>query len=766
MSALSVNAPYSIFTDIDGNPLENGYIFIGAANLDAQSNPVNVYWDAALTIVASQPIRTLGGYPIRAGSPARMYVDATDYSVKVKNKNGSLVYAVASSAEKFSSGSIGGGFDAAKISYTPAGTGADLRTLDDKLLEEVSVLDFIPQAEHAAILSGTSTYNATDDFYAAAQRIQSLSGGKLVVPGGSYILGKQTFANGFGKGYAYQPSPMIKITGCTKPVVIEFRGVKLKIADGLKFGSFNPATGVVYNPTMPFTNQDYGADIGQMIECTNNASVSVVGACELDGNIANVTLGGTWGDTGYQRVAYGLFFYGNDNLYVENVHSHHHCTDGAIVGYGGLTETSDSKPTMFVNVKCLYNARNNFSLVGGTKFTAIDCDFNYAGKARFSSSPGAGVDFEAESSVIRNVTMINCEAIGNTGLGFGADSGDIADLTFIRCKAIGIDNYAVWLKKPRVVMHDCLIAGSSINPYSSTTAPGDATKYYNCKFTDELKYSPTGVLFNDGWLVSNDTVPNVLYDNCQIIASRSKAGLIRFGATLRNCTVTVSAGTGFIADQTSILDLNGSTIENLTILDQITTNIPANAYFVYLPAGTVWRGKNFINSSSSKIKWFSWSSGAGGASGYLGQNVPEQFPFTGLVLGKTQGNDLIGYYGTMKIVAFNSAPTTGAWGVGDRCINSTPVVGQPKSWACTSASDTTTGSITSGLTSLVVASGTGINNGDSISVVGAGAAGAALTTTVSSGGGTTTLVLAAAAGTTVVAAAVTTAGTWVSEGNL
>jgi hypothetical protein len=99
MSALSVQPPYPIFTDIDGQPLEDGYIWIGSANLDPQTNPINVYWDAALTILAPQPIRTLAGYPSRSGTPARMYVNS-DYSIRVMNRNGSIVYSATSQTER------------------------------------------------------------------------------------------------------------------------------------------------------------------------------------------------------------------------------------------------------------------------------------------------------------------------------------------------------------------------------------------------------------------------------------------------------------------------------------------------------------------------------------------------------------------------------------------------------------------------------------------------------------------------------------------
>jgi hypothetical protein len=91
MSVLSVNPPYPIFSETDGQPLENGYIWIGTVNLDPQTNPISVYWDLEKTIPASQPIRTLGGYPVYNGTPARLYV-GVDYSIRVMDKNGSLVY--------------------------------------------------------------------------------------------------------------------------------------------------------------------------------------------------------------------------------------------------------------------------------------------------------------------------------------------------------------------------------------------------------------------------------------------------------------------------------------------------------------------------------------------------------------------------------------------------------------------------------------------------------------------------------------------------
>ena len=91
MSALSVEPPYPAFAGADGQPLDDGYIWIGTVNLNPITNPIVAYWDSALTITAVQPIRTSGGYPVYQGTPARIYT-ASDYSIQVQNKNGTVVY--------------------------------------------------------------------------------------------------------------------------------------------------------------------------------------------------------------------------------------------------------------------------------------------------------------------------------------------------------------------------------------------------------------------------------------------------------------------------------------------------------------------------------------------------------------------------------------------------------------------------------------------------------------------------------------------------
>ena len=128
MSVISISSPYPAFADIDGQPLENGYIWIGVAGLQPIGNPINVYWNAAKTIQATQPIRTLGGYPMNNGTPARLFV-GSDYSIQVQNRNGSVIYT--SLLDNLYSGGGGG-----SVAVNATGTG----------IQTIFALSFIPSA--------------------------------------------------------------------------------------------------------------------------------------------------------------------------------------------------------------------------------------------------------------------------------------------------------------------------------------------------------------------------------------------------------------------------------------------------------------------------------------------------------------------------------------------------------------------------------------------------------------------------------------------
>ena len=191
MAALSVLAPYPIFNDRDGQPIDNGRIYIGTVNLDPVANPIQVYWDEALTIPAAQPINTLGGYPVYQGTPGRLYVNADNFSITVKDNQGLLVWteldgANANSASNISfvgfKGQVGYVSDLADndgsdwIGFEQDGTGAVAISAQDKMRQVVSPTDF------GAVGDGIANdKNAFDLADALGKRIH--------VPAGDYLIG-------------------------------------------------------------------------------------------------------------------------------------------------------------------------------------------------------------------------------------------------------------------------------------------------------------------------------------------------------------------------------------------------------------------------------------------------------------------------------------------------------------------------------------------------------------------------------------------------
>lgn len=147
--SIKLSNPVPTISDINGSPLENGYVYVGVVNQNPETNPISVYWDQAMTQPAAQPLRTSGGLIFRNGTPSPIYA-TSEYSITVRNKNGSLIYTFPDSSAldaglaitlqliDASNTSNGDALVAMKQPYT----GAVARTVHDKLTECVSIKDF------------------------------------------------------------------------------------------------------------------------------------------------------------------------------------------------------------------------------------------------------------------------------------------------------------------------------------------------------------------------------------------------------------------------------------------------------------------------------------------------------------------------------------------------------------------------------------------------------------------------------------------------
>ena len=141
MSLLATDVPYGVYADLQGAPLDSGYLYFGVENQNPKTAPLTVYWDAAGTQPVAQPVRTRNGFPLRAGAIATIY-SPTAYSVMVCDSAGQLVY-YAPSAQAFSLwASLAAEGGSSLVNFIAAGTGAVIRSLQSKSRDIVNVADY------------------------------------------------------------------------------------------------------------------------------------------------------------------------------------------------------------------------------------------------------------------------------------------------------------------------------------------------------------------------------------------------------------------------------------------------------------------------------------------------------------------------------------------------------------------------------------------------------------------------------------------------
>lgn len=182
--------PYPIFTDKNGDPLDAGFLYFGVADLNPETNPIQVYWDSALTQPAAQPIRTTNGYPSRNGSIAAVYTN-NYFSVTVRNKRNELVI-YAPSGYGVTPGTSASSTD--QMVYNEGSTGAVDRVLTALLQDRVSVKDFGAVADGVDTGSAFTGTDNTAAFQAAIDAAGAV-GAVLYIPAGKYRFAANTTAD-------------------------------------------------------------------------------------------------------------------------------------------------------------------------------------------------------------------------------------------------------------------------------------------------------------------------------------------------------------------------------------------------------------------------------------------------------------------------------------------------------------------------------------------------------------------------------------------
>jgi hypothetical protein len=418
---------------------------------------------------------------------------------------------------------------------------------------------------------GDGVTNDSGAFAALAAEVSRRGGGVIDLRPTTYLVGAQTRAP-HGSDYTFAPKRLMEFVGCSHPLVIHGNGAKIRCADGLRYGTFSPSGAPTRRPLPNLRRGEWATPYSHMIFVDGCANLVEISDLELDGNLPRLLLGGPWGDTGHQIPGCGIGLYNNIGPErLKNIHTHHHGLDGIIIdGFNGNRKFR----CRIENLRSEYNGRQGCSIVGGRGYDFIGCRFNHTGRSAITSSPGAGVDIEAENKQVRDLSFIECEFANNSGCGVVADSGDSEGAVFDRCTFIGTTMWSAWPKKPGFRFTQCSFTGAIANAYWDAERPERATKFIDCRFRDNPVLSPNGKVYG-GPVADLPRNPNVVFQRCSFTLTHAGRLPWTTDVTYVDCTMSQRSPVEayprgrFLGRNTIIgkVDLNGSTIEGELILN-------------------------------------------------------------------------------------------------------------------------------------------------------------------------------------------------------
>lgn len=457
--------------------------------------------------------------------------------------------------------------------------------------------------------------NETLAFVAMSREVRRRNGGVILLDRTVYMVGLQDAANtntGNAFGVGVGPSPL-DFSNMSGRVQIIGNGAIFRTVSGLKYGSFNPATGAA-RTTISTTPTDAASPFEGVVRWVDCSGDLTLEGFRCEGQNHTFVLGGEYGDTGRQVSNYGLYIVrATGRISGVDFDAVRMGLDG---GAAQLTTTATSPKRPLTMTRCFFdeNGRQGFSQVGGRGARYVDCRFNRTGRGGVSSAPCSGFDMEAEGANLNRDTVFDgCEFVDNVGTAMVADSGDSADATFRRCKFIGTTNWAVWANKPGMVFEDCKIIGAVVNPYPDASGKL-SNRFIRCLFTDDPALSPTGLVYGPRVV---ETVPatGTLFDDCDFtLVGAMTLPYTPNGVRYRDCrlsqataTATIMTGTftglNVISAPANAVNLaNSNYVSGIVNLNgAVVSSAGGEPWDFYTPAITV--GSGALTTFSTYGKW-------------------------------------------------------------------------------------------------------------------------------------------------------------------
>jgi hypothetical protein len=414
--------------------------------------------------------------------------------------------------------------------------------------------------------------NDTQAFARLSAEVNKRGGGTVALAKGrTYVVGDQHRGGG---PYGWNPVPILDLHGLSAPLRILGNSARLRAQSGLRFGTFDPETGEPATHAKPFNRlHELASAYMAMVGVEESNAPIEIRDLELDGNLRQLTIGGPFGDGGWQVPGDGIVLKGNlSTETIVNVSTHHHARDGLLI----IGDPERTQRSRFSHLRSTDNARQGVSVTCGRGYDFEDCEFSHTGRAGLMSPPGAGIDIEAETRQIRDLTFARCKFVDNAGVGMLADSGNTEKASFRDCLFVGTTSWSAWPFKPNFSFDDCTFVGSIVHAFADEQDAARATRFTRCLFTDKPQLSPTGKVFTGGGPIANlAQSKNVLFDGCRFELVGD--GLLPWSwrATYKDCRMSQASPKaaetkGRYIGRTTIhgrVDLYGSMIEGELVMN-------------------------------------------------------------------------------------------------------------------------------------------------------------------------------------------------------
>ena len=476
---------------------------------------------------------------------------------------------------------------------------------------------------------GDGTTNDTAAFQKAAKLIQAAGGGTLVIPAGTYIVGKQTKkTSSTQSGPYYKHQDIFKVTGVAA-VAVKGYGATIRVARWLHYGGFDPETGAPIDVT---GGTDNAAQVGRVFEIADSNNVAISGV-EIDGNLKYLKLGGQWGDKDRQCAATGVWLNRCLAATITDVHTHHHALDGIAVVHRYTTPTV-KKPHTLLRVVSEYNGRQALSWIGGWGLYCTDCEFNHTGRAvnqgggvdsglPYMAAPGAGLDIEPNAAepdeISRDGVFTRCEFVDNAGAGMLADVGDGGYSTFDDCTFWGTTTYSIWPRRPGLKFKYSRIYGTAVHlhdgstPESPTPNATLATSFEDCVFED--RPWTNGTVFRKGYLYdAGNGADKAAFRRCTFKSTKVRAVYMGGDSSETFDTCTFVLGNTALAGGDYQTYFRGSRITSCHFTETSAISAGTKSYFIKVDnvvVGTPVASAPSTRVDGPRVKWNSASGSTG-----------------------------------------------------------------------------------------------------------------------------------------------------------